>query len=114
MKMIVNTMIKKIDGIEYWVVKGQKYKIIYPDDETRKIVSNIHEFNQSIEGQAVHIIYEKYKRTHNLEYSLMKRLVKIISDERRPKKEPNVDFLTQKLSEFVRNHCPLIIIDDEI
>lgn len=91
---------------DYIVTKtGEKYKILKPSKEDRENVKRFHDYLKSIEGQAVHIIYNKYKRTHELDLGLLKNVVLAISEERKKKKEPNVDFLTQKLSEFVKNHC---------
>lgn len=56
----------------------------------------------SIEFQAAHIIYEKYKRTLDLDLNALFRRSKSLAETRRQKKEPNVDYLTQALSDYVK------------
>lgn len=56
----------------------------------------------TMEFQAAYIIYDKYKRTQVLDLNDLHRRSKSIAIARRQKKEPNLDYLTQALSEYVK------------
>ncbi len=69
-------------------------------------LSNHLRYIGSIEFQAAHTIWEKYKRSLELSHKELRRLEFVshfLSEERKVKgKVPNVDFLTQEVGKFLK------------
>lgn len=70
--------------------------------DLEKEMEQLERDRETIEFQAAYIIYEKYKRTHDLNLNNLFRRSKVLAETRRQKKEPNVDYLTQALSDYVK------------
>ncbi len=96
------------DGIKYVVTNNGKCKLINIQDHLglRETLKEFHEFNNSMQGESVSIIFEKYKRTHHINCEALKFISEAIVKERLEKgKTPNRDYITQKLSEYVNLIC---------
>lgn len=107
--------IVEVDSKKYVQLKsGEQYGLNNIQDflGLRDVVYNFHEFLQSMEGQAMVIIYEKYKRSYELDTSILKTISLAISKDRLTLgKTPNVDYITQKLSDYVKTYCREKILD---
>lgn len=69
-------------------------------------INDLHEYRETIEFQSSHIIYEKYKRKYNLDCKHFREMEMIAYDISKARKErgkvPNIDYLNQELSKFIK------------
>jgi hypothetical protein len=83
-------------------------RIVYiPNADWKKRIDEMHEYRRSVEFQSAYVIYEKYKRKFNLDIKNLRELemeAYHLSKARKEKgKTPNVDYLSQELSKFLKN-----------
>ena len=78
-----------------------------PNNNMKEHLDKLSEYRNSIQFQSSHIIYEKYKRSLNLNIDDFKQLEMVAYDCTKTRlekgKTPNIDFLNQELSKFIKN-----------
>lgn len=84
--------------LEMWITK--------PTQETLEENDTRHKDRETIEFQAAYTIFDKYRRSKNLDHTDLRNLVSSaqrISTERIAKgKIPNLDFLTQEVGKHLK------------
>lgn len=68
-------------------------------------IKKLHAFNNSIAGEAYYIIYNKYKRTKHIDALLLMHTANNIVKDREQVKPAKIDYVIQKLSDFVKMYC---------
>ncbi len=97
---------EEIEG-RYWEYdKKLEMWMTWPDEKTLTENAERHAARETIEFQAAFIIFDKYRRSMELDHTDLKKLVsnsQHISSERRAKgKVPNLDFLTQEVGKQLK------------